>query len=99
VSLPAGCSAYTFGFWLYVDTAETGTTAYDTLAVKVLDTSGTVLVTFATYSNLNAATDYQQHTFSLSAYAGRTITVSFTGTEGSIKQTSFVLDDTALTVS
>jgi len=35
----------------------------------------------------------------LSAYAGQTITVKFTGAEDSVKQTSFVLDDTALNVS
>ena len=67
--------------------------------MQILNSSGTVLATLATYSNLDAATGYTQHTFDLSAYAGQTITVKFTGTEDYTKQTSFVLDDTALTVS
>ncbi|MGW4524231.1 hypothetical protein [Amycolatopsis sp. NPDC004378] len=93
VTLPSGCSAYTFSFWLHVDTAETGTTAYDKLTVKAGST------TLATYSNLNAASGYQQRSFSLSAYAGQSVTLSFSGVEGSQLQTSFVVDDTAVTVS
>ncbi|MEV6166864.1 hydrolase [Streptomyces sp. NPDC051954] len=99
VTIPSGCSA-TLSFYLHIDTAETTTsTAYDTLKVQVLNGSGTVLGTPATYSNLNAATGYTQRSISLSGYAGQTVTVRFTGTEGSILQTSFVVDDTALTVS
>ena len=100
VTVPSGCSTASFGFWLHVDTAETSTsTAYDTLKVQVLNSSGTVLSTLATFSNLNAAGGYQQHTYSLASYAGQTVTLKFTGTEGSKLQTSFVLDDTALNVS
>ncbi|MGW5722623.1 hypothetical protein ACWEVP_41080 [Amycolatopsis sp. NPDC003865] len=93
VTLPSGCSAYTFSFWLHIDTAETGTTAYDKLTVKAGST------TLATYSNLNAAAGYQQRSFSLSAYAGQSVTLSFSGVEGSQLQTSFVVDDTAVAVS
>jgi len=100
VTVPATCSTASMSFWLHVDTAETSTsTAYDTLTVQVLNSSGTVLSTLATFSNLSAATGYQQHSYSLAAYAGQAITVKFTGTEGSKLQTSFVLDDTALNVS
>lgn len=101
VTLPAGCSTYTFSFWLHVDTAETTTSvAYDTLKVQVLNSSGTVLATLATYSNLNKASGYSQKSpFSLSAYAGQTITLKFTGVEDASLQTSFVIDDTALNVS
>ena len=99
VTIPAGCAA-TLSFYLHVDTAETTTsTAYDTLKAQVLNSSGTVLATLATYSNLNAATGYTQRTFNLAAYAGQTVTIKFTGVEGSIFQTSFVVDDTALNVS
>ncbi|MCW2887060.1 MAG: hydrolase [Streptosporangiaceae bacterium] len=100
VTLPSACSAASLSFWLHVDTAETTTsTAYDTLKVQVLDGSGTVLATPATFSNLNAGTGYVRHTYDLAAYAGKTITVKVTGTEGSTAQTSFVLDDTAVNVS
>jgi hypothetical protein len=100
VTLPTGCASYGFGFWLHVDTAETSTTtAYDTLKLQVLNSSGTVLGTLATFSNLNAVTGYAQHSYSLAAYAGQTVTLEFTGTEGSQLQTSFVLDDTSVNVS
>ncbi|MEU3076587.1 hydrolase [Streptomyces laurentii] len=99
VTIPAGCTKATFGFYTRIDTAETTTTtAYDTLKVEVVNSAGTVLSTLATYSNLNASSGYVQRGFSLAAYAGQTVTVRFTGTEGSKLQTSFVVDDTSLTV-
>jgi hypothetical protein len=100
VTLPTGCTTYHASFWLHVDTAETSTTtAYDTLKVQLLNASGSVLTTLATYSNLSAISGYAQHGFDLSAYAGQTVTLKFTGTEDNIDQTSFVLDDTAINVS
>ncbi|MFD5561101.1 protease pro-enzyme activation domain-containing protein [Kitasatospora griseola] len=92
VAIPAGCKA-AFSFWLHVDTAETGTTAYDKLTLSVNGAS------VATYSNLDKSTGYVQKTVDLSAYAGQTVTVKFTGVEDASLQTSFVIDDTALTVS
>jgi hypothetical protein len=99
VTLPTGCSAYNFTFWLHIDTAETGSTAFDKLTVQVLNGSGTVLSTLATYSNVNAAAGYVQKSFSLAGFAGQTVTLKFTGTEDSQLQTSFVVDDTAVNVS
>jgi hypothetical protein len=100
VTLPGSCSTDSLSFWLHIDTAETSkTTAYDTLKVQVLNSSGTVLATLATFSNLNAATGYTQHTYSLAAYAGQAVTLKFTGAEDAELQTSFVVDDTALNVS
>ncbi len=100
VTLPTGCTTYSASFWLHIDTSETTTTTqYDTLKVQVLNSSGTVLATLATFSNLNHASGYQQHSYSLSAYAGQTVTLKFTGSEDSSLQTSFVIDDTAINVS
>ncbi|MFL6116143.1 MAG: alkaline phosphatase family protein, partial [Catenulispora sp.] len=100
VSIPAGCKTATFSFYLHIDTAETTTgTAYDKLNVQVLNSAGTVLSTLGTYSNLNKASGYVSHSFSLAGYLGQTVTVKFTGTEDSSKQTSFVVDDTSLLVS
>ncbi|MFJ9839820.1 M4 family metallopeptidase [Kitasatospora sp. NPDC101155] len=92
VTIPAGCKA-TLSFWLHIDTAESGSTAYDKLAVSV---NGTTL---KTYSNVDAAAGYQQRTFDLSSYAGQTVTLKFTGTEDSSLQTSFVIDDTSIQTS
>jgi hypothetical protein len=100
VAVPTGCASYRLSFWLHIDTAETTTsTAYDTLTVQVLNGSGTVLGTLATYSNLNHITGYAQHTADLSGYAGTNITLRFTGSEDYTKQTSFVVDDVAIDVS
>ena len=100
VAVPSGCTTYTASFWLHIDTSETTTsTAFDTLRVQVLNSSGTVLATLATFSNLNHASGYTKHSYSLAAYAGQTITVKFTGSEDVSLQTSFVLDDTAINVS
>ena len=94
VTIPSGCTGTTFTFYLHVDTAETSTsTAYDKLTV----TAGST--TLATYSNLNAATGYVAKSFSLSSFAGSTVTLKFSGVEDSSLQTSFVLDDTAVTTS
>lgn len=100
MTIPSGCTSATLSFYLHIDTAETTTsTAYDTLKVQVLSSSGTVLSTLATYSNLNAGSGYTQRSFNLGAYAGQSVTLKFTGTEGSQLQTSFVVDDAALNVS
>ncbi|MGJ5752437.1 immune inhibitor A peptidase M6 [Streptomyces puniciscabiei] len=93
VTIPAGCKA-TLTFYLHIDTAETTTsTQYDKLTV----TAGST--TLATYSNLNHNSGYAQKTFDLSSLAGQTVTLKFNGVEDSSLQTSFVVDDTALTTS
>ncbi|GAA1995576.1 M4 family metallopeptidase [Catenulispora subtropica] len=100
VTIPASCKSATFSFFDHIDTSETTTSvAYDKLNVQVLNSSGTVLATLATYSNLNAASGYVSHSFNLNSYIGQTISVKFTGTEDSSLQTSFVVDDTALNVN
>ena len=100
VTLPSGCSTYQLSYWLHIDTAETSTSkAYDTLSVQVLSSSGAVLGTVGSFSNLNHNTGYAQQTANLAAYAGQPITLKFTGTEDSEYQTSFVVDDTAINVS
>ncbi|MCL2731901.1 MAG: glycosyl hydrolase family 8 [Actinomycetia bacterium] len=98
VTIPAGCTA-SLSYWLHVDTTESTTTATpDTLKVQVLSSTGSVLATLHTYSNLDHATGYVQHSHDLSAYAGQTVTLKFTGTEtdGNGGTTNFVIDDTAL---
>ena len=91
VTIPAACTGTTFSFWLHIDTAETTTTtAFDKLTITA---NGT---TIASFSNLNHASGYQQHSYSLGSFAGQTVTLKFTGTEDSSLQTSFVVDDTAV---
>ncbi len=92
VTIPAGCHA-SLNFFLHIDTSESGSTAYDKFTVKVGST------TLATYSNVNAASGYTSRTFDVSSFAGQTVTLSFSGTEDSSLQTSFVLDDVAVNAS
>jgi len=99
VTIPSTATSATLSFYLHIDTAETTTTtAYDTLSVQIRNTSNTVLMTLATYSNLNKNTGYAQKSFSVLAYKGQTIRVYFLGTEDTSLQTSFVIDDTAVNV-
>ncbi|WP_234326883.1 M28 family metallopeptidase [Streptomyces sp. NRRL S-337] len=93
LTVPTGCSKATLTYWLHIDTAETDHTAYDTFRVKV----GDKILTSS--SNTDAAPGYAQHTLDLSPYIGQRITLTFTATEDTSLQTSFVLDDTSLQVS
>jgi len=97
VSVPAGCTA-SVSFFIHIDTSETTTTTqFDKLTVALIN--GTTTTTLRTFSNLNHATGYTQVTLPLSGVAGHSVTIKFTGTEDSSLQTSFVIDDTAFSVS
>jgi len=100
VTIPSTATAATLTFWLHIDTAETSTTtAFDTLTVQVRNSSGTVLSTLATFSNLNHNTGYSQKSFNLLSFKGQTIQIFFKGVEDFTLQTSFVLDDVNLNVT
>jgi subtilase family serine protease len=101
VTIPSTATTATLTFFLHIDTAETTTTtAFDTLTVQVLNSAGTVLQTLGTFSNLNKAAGYVQHSLpiSLTSIKGQTVQIKFTGKEDTSLQTSFVLDDVALNV-
>ena len=99
VTIPSTVTTATLSFWLHIDTAETTTTtAFDTLQIQVLNSSNTVLATLGTFSNLNHAAGYQQHSFSMNSFIGQTVKIRFLGREDSSLQTSFVIDDVNLNV-
>jgi hypothetical protein len=99
VAIPSTAASASLSFWLQVQSAETTTTsAYDTLKVQVRNSGGTILATPATYSNLDKGTSYTQKSLDLSAYKGQTVQVFFVGSENSSLQTTFLVDDVALTV-
>ena len=100
VTLPSGCTTYNFSFWLHINTAETTTTtAYDTLKVQVLNSSGTVLGDPGHLLQPQPQHRLRPAHLQPGAYAGQTVTLKFTGAEDFEYQTSFVLDDTAVNVS
>ena len=101
VGIPSTCKSASFSFWHYISTGELALGAADTLSVQVLNSSGAVLATLHSYSNLDADNKWDQATFSLSQFIGQHVTLKFTGTETDAYYgtTNFVLDDAALNVS
>jgi Zn-dependent metalloprotease len=97
VTIPSTATAATLSYWIRTDTAESGSTVYDSLRVQVVD--GSTATTLRTFTNVGTNATYTQYSHSLTAYKGKTVTVRFTMTEDSSLQTSFVVDDTALNVS
>jgi hypothetical protein len=95
VTIPSTVTSASLSFYLHVDTAESGSTAYDTLKVQVITAAGTY-VTLATYSNANASSGYVLRTIDLGAYKGQKVQVNFYGVEDSSLQTSFVIDDVSV---
>jgi subtilisin family serine protease len=97
VSIPAGHPA-NFTFWLNVTSDEGPGTAYDLLRIEVRSTSGTLLATLGTFSNLNETTlgSYTQRAFSLASWRGQTVRVQFRATNDSILPTSFRVDTVSL---
>jgi hypothetical protein len=96
VTIPPGTSSASLTFFLHIDTAE-GSGVFDTLKVQIRNTSNTVLKTLATYSNQDAGAGYTQKTFDVTQFANQTIRVFLLGKEDLSAQTSFVVDDFALT--
>jgi subtilase family serine protease len=90
VTKPSGCAA-TLSYYLLISSAEGTSTAYDKLTVTV---NGTAVQSF---SNINKGSAYVQRTVSLSSFSGP-LTIKWTGTEDSSLQTSFFVDDTAVTL-
>jgi thermolysin len=98
VTIPSSASG-TLSFWLNVTSNETTTsTAYDKLYVEIRNTSGTLLATLATYSNLDKGTAgvYSQKTFNVSAYKGQTVRIQFRVANDSSLPTTFRIDDVSL---
>ncbi|MFN3329920.1 MAG: choice-of-anchor J domain-containing protein, partial [Pyrinomonadaceae bacterium] len=98
VSIPSSASG-TLTFWLNVTSSETTTTtAYDKLFVEVRSTSGALLATLATYSNLNKSTagSYSQRSLNVSAYRGQTVRIQFRVSNDSSSPTTFRIDNVSL---
>jgi hypothetical protein len=99
IAIPSG-AARNLTFWLNVTSSETTTTTqFDRLFVEVRSTSGALLSTLATFSNLNKGTAgayVQRGPYSLSAYAGQTVRIQFRATNNASLPTSFRVDDVSV---
>jgi hypothetical protein len=87
-------------FWLNITSNETTTTTqYDRLFVEVRSTSGALLATLATFSNLNegALGAYSQVGLVVpAAYKGQTVRIQFRATNDGTLSTTFRVDDVSL---
>jgi Putative Ig domain/PLD-like domain len=101
VTIPATCTTATLSFWLYIDSTDPTTKAYDTFTTQVVNSSGTVLATLGTLSNQNESSGYVQYSYSMSSFIGQTVTIKFTGVETLADgyDTSFYEDDNTLNAS
>jgi hypothetical protein len=98
VTIPANAPA-NLTFWLNVTSTETTTTTvFDRLYVEVRSTSGALLATLATFSNLDEAAlgVYTQRSVSLAAWKGQTVRVQFRATTDGRLATAFRVDDVSL---
>ncbi len=96
ITIPAGCTK-NLSFWLNITSDETTTTTqFDRIFVEVRNTSGTLLATLATFSNLNKGTAgayVLRGPFSLASFAGQTVRVQFRVTTDFSLQSTFRVDD------
>ena len=84
-------------YWWRMETAESGTTVYDVLDVRLVDSgTGAVLANLRRWSNASAANTWSQDSVDVSGYAGRSVRVMFLAKTDSSLATSFFLDDTSL---
>jgi subtilase family serine protease len=89
VTIPAGCTG-TLEVWLHIDSEQTSGTN-GSFTIKVAGT------TVGTFTNLNAANGYTEHSFTLPASdAGSAITLLFTGVETNSNNTSYVVGQVEL---
>ncbi len=103
VTVPSGCTNYVLSYYQHIDTSEIASrcNGCDTLKLQVLNSSGSVLATLSTYTNLNAARGYHLISVNMGAYAGQKITIKWTGieTDKGRGTTDFLIDTTAFNVS
>jgi hypothetical protein len=107
LTIPANYVNPQLNIWTKITTQETTTTAArDTMAVQVQSSTGTVLATLKTFSNLNAASStagpytatgkYTLSTLSLAPYVGQTIRINFQVTTDASNGTMFRVDDVSV---
>ncbi len=102
VTVPTAACNLILRFWLKVNTAETGTTAWDTLRVQTFDNATAALIqSVGSFSNVNAGTAYVERVFTLDVakHRGKTIRLQFDGSEDATNVTSFFIDDVSLSIT
>ncbi|HKR59518.1 MAG TPA: M36 family metallopeptidase [Pyrinomonadaceae bacterium] len=97
VTVPSGGA--NLNFWLNITTSEAPGTIFDRLFIEVRSTSGTLLGTLATFSNVNSGTAgvyVLRGPYNLNSWAGQTVRIQFRGTNDITLPTSFRVDDVSV---
>jgi hypothetical protein len=98
VTIPSSC-APSLNFWLNITTSEAPGTIFDRLFIEVRSTTGTLLATLATFSNVDSGTAgvyVLRGSYNLSSFAGQTVRIQFRGTNDITLPTSFRVDDVSV---
>jgi hypothetical protein len=99
ITIPSGTSP-SLTYWLNISTNETTTTTvFDRLFVEVRSTSGALLATLATFSNLNGGTAgvyTLRGPNGLGSFAGQTVRIQFRATTDVSLTTTFRVDDVSV---
>jgi hypothetical protein len=97
ITIPSDHPNPVLTYWLYVQTDDTlsGVTARMSVELRNASTDAW-LATVASYTNQNKSTAYTQKTFSLEAYRGSTVQLTFSVTSNLGSRTRFNLDDVSV---
>jgi hypothetical protein len=101
ITIPAGASSATLSFYYNILSDEGTSAPFDTFTASIRNTSGTLLATVVSKSNVDQdslPSDYHLQTFDLLPYAGQTIRIQFDSSNDSSLITSFDIDDVSVQV-
>jgi hypothetical protein len=99
ITIPSGTSPSLTYFLNITSNETTTTTVFDRLFVEVRSTSGTLLATLATFSNLNKGTAgayVLRGPNGLGSFAGQTVRIQFRATTDASLTTTFRVDDVSV---
>lgn len=99
IAVPADATTTQLTFWLLIYSSDTSGSAMVQLDAKVID--GGTSQTLGSWDDMHSSTNlrYLQATYDLSAYRGKTITLSFDATERAGGSAGFYLDDVSVTAT
>jgi hypothetical protein len=98
VTIPSGVNV-SLSLWVKIGTTETTTSAFDTMKISIADTTSGAQLFGMMYSNLDTTNAWVQHTYDVSAIAGRKIRLQFDIYEDGNSLTQFMVDDVSILAS
>jgi hypothetical protein len=99
VTIPPNATSAAVSFWWYITTSETAIAVFDRMNVTIQNSSGGVLATIASLSNLSRTNEWVQNSADLMAYRGQTIRLNFSATTDASLPTVFRVDDASILVA